>query len=139
MAGEHQIGPGGRAYLMQEINQAFSRRNVQQTAEKLGDLASTGDYLEICNHLGFLDAIHGGNFRHYRSTMPIPAVNQALMTAAFRHALTAQPKPIPLRILIVSGTHEIITITGTETEVSVVLTRDDSERAAPRKRAARAH
>jgi len=125
MAGERTIGPGGRAYLTQEINQAFNRVNIRATLEALGDLAATGDFLDICKKLGFLDKIDHGNFPRYKRTLAIPAVNRALITAAFRTALNAQPNPIPLRMLIVSGTHEIITMTGTETEISVVITRND--------------
>jgi hypothetical protein len=125
MAGEWTIGPGGRAYLTQEINLAFSRVNIRATLEALGDLAATGDFLDICKKLGFLDKIDGGDFARYKRILAIPAVNRGLITAAFRQALTAQPAPIPLRMLIVSGTHEIVTMTGTETEISIVITRND--------------
>jgi hypothetical protein len=125
MAGELTIGFGGRARLMQDINLAFSRVNIRATLEALGDVAFTGDFLDISKKLGWLDVIDGGDFARYRRSLTIPAVNQALITAAYRLALTAQPNPIPLRVLIVSGTHEIITITGTATEISLVITRSD--------------
>lgn len=131
MAGEFTRGPRGRAYMVQQINEKCNRRNIQDTVAVLGDLAFTGDFLDICNKLGVLDRIHRGDFARYRSSLPIPAVNQALITAAFRHALTAKPNPIPLRLLLVSGYHEIVTITGTATEISVVVTRNEAPASEP--------
>jgi hypothetical protein len=137
MGGEIIIlgNPAGRATLISEINRAFSRRNVQATAAKLGNLVNTGDFLDICKALGFLDAMDGGDFARYKRELGIPETNRALVTAAFRTALTAKPRPIPLQILIVSGTHEIITVTGTATEISVVVTRNEARGSAPRKTA----
>jgi len=128
-------GPSTRTTLINAINEAFNRRNVLATAQRLGNIARTGDFLDICERLGLLDGIHGGDFSRYKSELPMPDVNRGLVTAAFRMALTGGPAPIPLRILIVSGSHEIITVTGTPTEISLVVTRDE-RRGAPRKRAA---
>jgi hypothetical protein len=140
MGGELTIlgNPGSRAGLISEINLAFSRRNIQATAARLGNLTVTGDFLDICKRLGFLDEMDGGDFARYKRELAIPETNRALVTAAFRTALTAQPRPIPLQILIVSGTHEIVTVTGTATEISVVVTRDEARSPAPRKTASRA-
>jgi hypothetical protein len=128
-------GPSTRTTLINQINEAFNRRSVEATAQRLGNIGRTGDFLDICERLGFLSEIHGGDFAGYKQGLSMPEVNQGLVTAAFRMALTGGPAPIPLRILIVSGTHEIITVTGTQTEVSIVVTRDE-RRGAPRKRAA---
>jgi hypothetical protein len=142
MGGEARVrgGPSPRVDLINAINEAFNRLNIEDTANRLGALAATGDFLEICEALGLLSALHRGNFARYRQTLTIPSVNQALLTAAFRQALTAKPAPIPLQILIASGTRDILTVTSTSTEISVVVTRDDTTamaRPAPRKRAPR--
>ncbi len=140
MGGEAVIrgGPSTRCDLINAINEAFNRLNIQATANQLGALAATGDFLEICEALGFLQPMHLGNFARYRQQLTIPQVNQALLTAAFRQSLTAKPAPIPLQILIASGTRDILTITSTATEITVVVTRDDGAgRQAPRKRAPR--
>ena len=143
-------GPSTRRDLINEINDAFSRLDIGNTAARLGPLAATGDFLEICEALGFLSPLHRGNFIAYRRNLTIPAVNQALLSAAFHEALNARPQPIPLQILIVSGTRDILTVTSTESEITVVVTRDDTlaqaataaqpatvAQPAPRKRAAR--
>ena len=143
MGGESVIkgGPSTRCDLINAINEAFNRLNIGDTARQLGALAATGDFLEICEALGLLQPLHRGNFARYRQQLTIPMVNQALLTAAFRQSLTAKPAPIPLQILIASGTHDILTVTSTATEITVVVTRDDTgappPAAAPRKRAAR--
>ena len=137
MGGEAVIkgGSSSRVKLILDINEAFNRLNIRATARTLGNLASTGDFLEICEALDFLNAMHGGNFARYRRGLSIPQSNQGLLTAAFRQALTAKPYPIPLQILIASGTRDILTVTSTATEISVVVTREDPA-PAPRKRAA---
>jgi hypothetical protein len=140
MGGEAVIrgGPSTRCDLINAINEAFNRLNIDDTVQRLGGLAATGDFLEICEALGLLQPLHLGNFARYRQQLTIPMVNQALLTAAFRQSLTARPSPIPLQILIASGTRDILTITSTATEITVVVTRDDPvPPAAPRKRAAR--
>lgn len=119
-------GPSSRVQLICAINDAFNRLNVQSTAAQLGALAATGDFLDICEALGLLAPLHRGNFAAYKSNLTIPPVIQAMLTAAFRQALTATPQPIPLQILIVSGTHDFVTITTTATEISVLLARDDT-------------
>lgn len=137
MGGEWVIigNPGSRATLICQTNLAFNRRNVQATAAKLGNIATTGDFLDISKALGLLDDMDGGDFAKYKRDLSIPEVNCAIITAAFRTALTAKPRPIPLQILIVSGTHEIVTVTATATEISVVVTRNEARRPAPRKTA----
>jgi hypothetical protein len=130
-------GASSRATLIAQLNNAFSRRNIQETAAQLGSLGTTCDILDICKAPGFLDSMDGGDFERYKRELPIPELNRGLVTAAFRLALTATPQPIPLQILIVSGTHEIITVTSTSTDISVVVIRDERRRT-PRKRATRA-
>jgi hypothetical protein len=139
MGGEAVIrgGPSTRVQLINAINEAFNRLNIQDTANQLGSLAATGDFLEICEALGLLTPLHLGDFARYRRQLTIPMVNQALLTAAFRQSLTARPSPIPLQILIASGTRDILTVTSTATEITVVVTRDEAGPPAPRKRAAR--
>jgi hypothetical protein len=139
MGGEAIIrgGPSSRCDLINAINEAFNRLNIRATARQLGPLAGTGDFLDICEALGFLQPMHQGNFARYRRQLTIPMVNQALLTAAFRQSLTAKPAPIPLQILIVSGTRDILSVTSTASEITVVVTRDEPVRQAPRKRAAR--
>jgi hypothetical protein len=124
-------GPSSRVQLICAINDAFNRLNIQSTAAQLGTLASTGDFLDICEDLGLLAPLHRGNFAAYKTNLPIPPVIQSMLTAAFRHALTATPQPIPLQILIVSGMQDIVTITSTATEISVLLTRDDTPVSGP--------
>ena len=142
MGGDARVkgGPSTRVDLILAINEAFNRLNIQDTARQLGNLASTGDFLDICEALGFLTPLHRGNFAAYRRGLTIPPASQALLTTAFRQALTARPAPIPLQILIASGTRDILTVTSTSTEITVVVTRDDTPtmaRPAPRKRPTR--
>jgi hypothetical protein len=139
MGGEAVIkgGSSTRVDLINAINEAFNRLNIGATARQLGTLADTGDFLDICEALGLLRPLHLGNFARYRQQLTIPMVNQALLTAAFRQSLTAKPAPIPLQILIASGTRDILAMTSTATEITVVVTRDDAGAPpAPRKRAA---
>lgn len=138
MGGEFQApgSPGSRQWLICEINRLFNRRNIRATAKKVGKLAATGDFLDICNALGLLDDMDGGDLARYKRELAIPGVNRALITAAFREALTAKPQPIPLQIVIVSGSYEIVTMTGTATDISLVVIRNEAGKRAPRKKAA---
>ncbi|MGH7155605.1 MAG: hypothetical protein ACREF3_16880 [Acetobacteraceae bacterium] len=126
-----------RDVLVGDINLAFNRVNIQATAARLATVATTGDFLDICDHLGFLQTIHGGNLVQYKRNLAIPEVNRQLLTAAFRASLTAAPDPIPLQILISSGSHDIVTVTVTDAEVSVIVVRADIAGAGTRKQAAR--
>ena len=142
MGGERRVkggtgGPGSRVKFICDVNDAFSRQNVRDTAARLGDLINTGDALDYCEALGFFDDMHGGDFAGYRRELPIPELNLAMVTAAFRLALTAKPEPVPFQLVIASGTHEIVTVTCTDTGVTCVLIRDDRRRSS-RKRAPRA-
>lgn len=128
---------GTRDVLVSDINLAFNRVNIPTTARRLSSLATTADFLDICEGLGFLNAIHGGNFVQYKQNLSIPDVNRQLLTAAFRASLTASPDPIPLQILISSGSRDIVTVTVTDTEVSVIVVRADIAPAAGRKQPAR--
>lgn len=137
MGGELML-PGGlstRAKLICDINAAFSRFNISATVEKLQDLAETGDFLDMCYRLGFLESMHGGNFQGYKDGLTIPEGNRTLITAAFRLSLEKQ---IPLQILIVSGSHELVTVTATSTEIWIAVARDERSERAPRKRPAQA-
>ena len=127
MGGEAAIrgGPSTRVTLVSEINEAFNRLNIQATAQKLARVAAAGDFLDITHELGILDPIHGGDLAKYKQDLDIPAASQALLTTAFQQALTAKP-PIPLQIMIASGTHDIVTVTSTATEITVMITRDDT-------------
>jgi hypothetical protein len=135
MGGELML-PGGlstRAKLISDINAAFGRSNISATAEKLLDLAATGDFLDMCYRLGFLDSMHGGNLQRYKDSLTIPPGNRTLITAAFRLSLTAK---LPLQILIVSGSHELVSVTATSSEIWIAVARDELTARAPRKRSA---
>ena len=128
---------GTRDVLVSDINLAFNRTNIQATAGRLAPLAASDDFLNICHNLGFLTTIHGGNLAQYKQNLTIPEANRQLLTAAFRASLTASPDPIPLQILISSGSRDIVTVTVTDTEVSVIVVRADIAPAAGRKQAPR--
>ncbi|HSU06837.1 MAG TPA: hypothetical protein VLI93_14815 [Acetobacteraceae bacterium] len=140
--GEERIGdqPGTRPVMVAKINEAFSRRNIDDTAKKLGRRAATGDFLDICDAIDALAPLHGGDLPRYKRELSIPSANQTILTGAFRASLTARPKPIPLHLMIVSGTHDAVHVMSTASEIAVVVTRDDrrktSRRRAPRKRSA---
>jgi hypothetical protein len=131
--------PGTRPAMVAQINEAFSRRNIAHTVARIGKVASTGDFLDITDAIGALAPIHGGNLARYKRELTIPPINQRILTAAFRESLTARPNPIPLHMMIVSGTHDTVHVTTTATEIAVVITRDDSRKKprarTPRKRA----
>ncbi len=138
--GDDLIGnqPGTRPVMVAHINEAFSRRNIINTAARLGHLATTGDFLDISDAIGALAPIHGGDLARYKQELTIPPVNQHILTAAFHASLAARPNPIPLHMMIVSGTHDTVHVTTTATEIAVVITRDDSRKKSrartPRKR-----
>jgi len=137
MGGERRIrgGQSSRTKFICEFNEFFNRRNVQATVARLGRLVNTGDALDICERLGLFAEMHDGDFSRYREELLIPDLNLGVVTAALRQALTAKPSPVPFQLLVVSGTHEVVTVTCTESAIACVLARNDRRRS-PRKRAA---
>ncbi len=112
-----------RTKLVDQINQAFSARNIQATVQRLSPLRPTADFLEICHRLGTMDHIIRRDLRTYRRELTMPQLSRRIMTVAFRASLLNQPDPIPLQISITDGENEAVEVTHTATQISIRLTR----------------
>jgi hypothetical protein len=112
-----------RSNLINDINQAFSAANIAATLNRLGTLSPRDDCLSIVDKLGFLTPIHGGDLRGYRRIVGIPLLHQRILTAAFRTALLNRPAPIALKIDIVTGQAEAVSVTTDQAGLTILLTR----------------
>jgi hypothetical protein len=120
--------------LVRNINRAFGRAGIRNTARRLKRLKASADFLDITNALGFLASFTGGDLRRYRRELAIPEHIRRLLTLAFRTALWHEPEPIPLRIAIVSGRSEAVQVAVTGGLISIRLTRSGLSGRASRQR-----
>lgn len=114
-----------RTRLTSDINRAFSARNVASSAQQIRSQKPRGDFLDICDTLGFMQHLHRGNLPRYRRTLNLPMVVRRTLTAAFRESLFHRPSPIPLKIAINHADEHSIHVTHSDKQISVVLNRPD--------------
>jgi hypothetical protein len=119
--------------LVENINNAFSARNVANSASRVQHL-SRADFLTISRELGILGEMSAQTFRRYRRNMTIPPAIQRILTSVHRSALFRDP-PIPMRIEINDATPPSIEITATDQLISIRLNRPHPHTAQPPRRA----
>lgn len=114
-----------RTRLTADINRAFNARNIANSAQQVRAQAPRGDFLDICDSLGFMQPLHRGNLPRYRRALNLPMVVRRTLTAAFREALFHRPAPIPLKIAINHADEHSIRVTHSDKRISVELNRPD--------------
>ncbi|MBU6499603.1 MAG: hypothetical protein KGJ41_08970 [Rhodospirillales bacterium] len=114
-----------RPALVGRINQAFSARQIAATAARLARLPAQADVFDLVGELGLFELAEGTTVAAYRASLPIPALNQAILTLAFRQAVR---DVTPLNFAIVSGHGEAVHVSTSEKLISVVLVRVDKAR-----------
>jgi hypothetical protein len=111
-----------RHQLVHRINDAFGPDKIVATADSVATLPGNPDTYDILHSQGLFDFPPGYELDRYRRSLPIPDLNNQIMTLAFQ---TAAKSKIPLSFGIVSGDAEQIQITASPTRIVVVLTRKD--------------
>jgi hypothetical protein len=115
-----------RPQLIANINRAFSPDNIEQTARILMPLRPRADVFNILDALGFLNFLRDHDIVRYRRRVGIPAINQRILTLAFRTSLVGRGGPTPLHFNIVSGSREAVDVAISDRLISVELTRIDT-------------
>lgn len=129
-----------RDELIKKINQLFGPKGIAATARSVKRNKALGpdaDVFDILHALGAFPWVKGKSVDRYRKSLPIPMVNQKILTAAFRAAMFADKAPTPLHFEIYSGRVEAVEVTTTAKRIDVVLLRVDPpgyRRPRPRKR-----
>ena len=129
-----------RDELIKKINELFGPGGVASTASKTRRNKALGpdaDVFDILHALGAFPWVKGKSVDRYRRSLPIPPVNQRILTAAFRAAMFGGKKPTPLHFEIYSGRAEAVEVKATAKRIEVVLLRVDPpgyRRPRPRKR-----
>ncbi|MCW3477208.1 hypothetical protein [Limobrevibacterium gyesilva] len=111
-----------RHQLVSRINDAFQASNIAATSATAARLGRDADAFDIVHALGLFEFPPGLELATYRSRLPIPDLNKAILALAFRHSVDNK---VPLSFAIASGHAEAIRVTTSEKLVSVVLTRVD--------------
>lgn len=114
-----------RTKLAANINRAFNSRNIANSAQQVRAQAPRGDFLDICDSLGFMQPLHRGDLPRYRRTLTLPNLVRRTLTASFREALFNRAGPIPLKIEINHADEHSIHVTHSDKQISVVLSRPD--------------
>lgn len=129
-----------RDELIKRINDAFGPGGIESTTRRTKrnkDLGPDADVFDILHALGLFPWVKGKSVDRYRKSLPIPMVNQRILTAAFRAAMFGDRKPTPLHFEIYSGRVEAVEVKTTAKRIEVVLLRVDPpgyRRPRPRKR-----
>lgn len=126
--------------LIKKINELFGPGGVAATSRRVKrnkDLAPDADVFDILHALGAFPWVKGRSVDRYRKSLPIPLVNQRILTAAFRAAMFGDKAPTPLHFEIYSGRVEAVEVSTSAKRIDVVLLRVDPpgyRRPRPRKR-----
>ena len=111
--------------LIKKINELFGPGLIADTAKKTRRLGDKADAFDILHALGAFPWVKGKSVARYRRSLPIPLVNQRILTAAFRTALFGDKKPTPLRFDIFSDRTESVEVKMSARRIDVVLLRVD--------------
>jgi hypothetical protein len=111
-----------RHELVGRINNAFHPDNIADSADKVAHLGDNADAFDIVHALGLFGLGSDQALAAYRSSLPIPPLNNAIMAQAFQYAVANK---IALSFAIASGHAEAIQVTTSDKLISVVLTRVD--------------
>ena len=114
-----------RDELIDLINQLFGPGRIAGTAKRVKKLPPDADVFDILHALGAFPWVKGKSVAPYRRSLPIPLVNQRILTAAFRAALFGDKKPTPLHFDIFSARVEAVEVKTTAKLIDVVLLRVD--------------
>lgn len=114
-----------RDELIKKINELFGPDQIADTAKKARRLGAKADVFDILHALGAFPWVKGKSVARYRRSLPIPQVNQLVLTAAFRAALFGDKKPTPLRFDIFSNRTESVEVNMSAKRIDVVLLRVD--------------
>src|SRR5215469_916725 len=98
-------GAAARPTLVENINSAFSRENVEISVARLQQISKSRreDFLSISRKLGILGDMDDRRFRRYRKNITLPRLIQQILTTTHHTALFANP-PIPMHIEINDAT-----------------------------------
>jgi hypothetical protein len=112
-----------RVPLIRHINDLFSARNIQRTADRVkAHLELDSDIFEILHALD-CHYIKDQDIPKYRHKLPVPHLHKRILTLAFRTALLHKR---PLKFNIKSkGGGEAILVKASDREIEVELTRPD--------------
>ncbi len=117
------MGAGfARHRLVHKINDAFGPEKIAETAESVAALPGEPDTYDILHSQGLFDFPPDVELERYRRSLPIPELNNRIMTLAFQ---TAVQERIPLSFCIIEGESEQIQVTASPTRIMVVLVRKD--------------
>ena len=117
------MGAGfARHRLVHKINDAFGAEKIAATAERVAALPGAPDTFDILHSQGLFDFPPDMELDSYRRSLPIPPLNNQIMTLAFQAAVQGR---IPLSFCIIEGENEQIQVTASPTRIMVVLVRKD--------------
>ena len=113
-----------RPNLVGAINRSFRATQIAATSARLATAArdQSKDAFDFVHELGLFNLPAGTTLAQYRGQVKIPDLHNAIMTAAFRHAITDK---IPLSFAILGGHAEGVHVHSSKDLISVVLTRVD--------------
>ena len=114
--------PFTRPQLVSDINRAFQPSRISETADRVAHLAAEADAFDIVHTLGLFNLPSDAELAAYRADLKVPALNKAVLGIAFKHAVATKT---PLHFSIVSGHAEMVSVSTSDTLISVVLTRVD--------------
>lgn len=117
------MGTGfARQSLVHRINDAFNADRIDATADTAAKAGPDADAFQIVHTLELFGLPDDEALEAYRAGLPIPALNNTILTAAFQYSVQNK---IPLNFSISSGHVEGVQVTTSDKLISVVLTRID--------------
>ena len=114
--------PFTRPQLVRDINHAFHPSRIAETADKVAHLAAEADAFDIVHSLGLFHLPTDEDLERYREDLQVPALHKAVLALAFKSAVEGR---IALHFAIVTGHAEAVSLSTSDSLISVVLTRVD--------------
>lgn len=114
--------PFTRPQLVRDINHAFHPARIGATAEQVAGLAPGADAFDIVHALGLFQLPSDDELVKYRDDLQVPELHKAILGLAFNASIKGK---VPLHFAIVTGHAEMISVSTSDTLISVVLTRVD--------------
>ena len=111
-----------RQSLVHRINDAFHADKIEATAATAAKAGPDADAYQIVHTLELFGLPDDQALEAYRAGLPIPPLNNAILTAAFQYSVQNK---IPLNFAISSGHIEGVQVSTSDKLISVVLTRVD--------------
>ena len=114
--------PFTRPQLVRDINHAFHPERIGTTAEKVASLAPGADAFDIVHALGLFQLPSDDELVKYRADLQVPELHKSILGLAFNASIAGK---VPLHFSIVTGHAEMISVSTSDTLISVALTRID--------------